>query len=36
LPEELKLLKQDREHAKQLLKQQGVAINESYQDPRLR
>jgi hypothetical protein len=36
LPEELKLLKQDREHTEQLLKQQGVAIDESYQDPKLR
>jgi hypothetical protein len=36
LPEELKMLKQDREHTEQLLKQQGVAIDESYQAPKLR
>lgn len=35
LPEELKLLKQDRERAEQVLRQQGVAIDESYQDPKL-
>jgi hypothetical protein len=33
LPEELKLLKQDREKSEGELKKQGVAIDEGYQDP---